>query len=358
MSGFESATQEKIQGIYPDIIIEAPTGSFLDAPPLIEYLKKQNQNIAALCTYSSQQVLVQAPHTQEPTVVCILKGITPDEAFVTKLHTKYKLAPHGTLKGPSVLIGKTIAETLNREIGEELTLMYNADPHARLDTIRFSSLPVTIVGLIETGIAEYDNALVLADQHFISSLFEEECINQIGVKLIDTQQAKKFTEYCNTLPELNAYRWQDLYPSLVSALKLEKYAMFFILALIVLVASMNNISLLFMFITAKRKEIALFKMLGMTTQTIMLIFLFFNLLITCAAALCGLICAYGAGIALQTYPFIELPDVYYVSHLPVKLDPLMFFMIFALVITLGILSALLPILSIKKINITQTLRFE
>ena len=358
MTGFESATQEKIQGIYPDVIVEAPTGSFLDAPPLIDYLKKQNPNIAHLCTYSSQQVLAQIPNTQEPTVVCMLKGITPDEARVTNLHTKYQLADNAQLKGPHVLIGKTVAENLNREIGEELTLMYNADPHTRLDKIRFSSVPVTIIGLINTGIAEYDNALILANQDFITSLFEEECIDQVGIKLIDRTQAKQLTEHLKTVPELNAYRWQDLYPSLVSALKLEKFAMFFILGLIVLVASMNNISLLFMFITAKRKEIALFKMLGMNTKTIMLIFLLFNLLITTSAALFGLLCAYGVGILLQTYPFIELPDVYYVSHLPVKLDPVMFLIIFALVFVLGILSALLPLFSIKKINVTQTLRFE
>lgn len=358
MTGFESATQEKIQGIYPDIIIEAPTGSFLDAPPLLEHLKKHHSNISRTCTYSTQQVLAQIPNTQEPTMVCMLKGITADEARVTNLHTKYKLDENAQLKGPRVLIGKTIAETLERDIGDELTIMYSADPHTRLDKIRFSSLPVTIVGLIDTGIAEYDNTLILANQDFITSLFDEECIQQIGIKLADASTAQQLTQQLKKLPDLNAYRWQELYPSLVSALKLEKFAMFFILGLIVLVASMNNISLLFMFITAKRKEIALLKMMGMSTRTIMLIFLLFNLLITSAAALFGLACAYGAGLLLQTYPFIELPDVYYVSHLPVKLEPIMFLIIFGLVILLGILSALLPLFSIKKINITQTLRFE
>lgn len=358
MTGFESATQEKIQGIYPDIIVEAPTGSFLDAPPLVDYLKNNHPNISSTCTYSTQQVLAQTPNTQEPTVVCMLKGITPDEAHVTKLHTKYKLDQNTQLKGPRVLIGKTIAETLDREIGDDLTIMYSADPHTRLDKIRFSSLPVTIVGFIDTGIAEYDNALILANQDFITSLFDEECIQQIGIKVTDANQSKTLTEQLKQLPDLHAYRWQDLYPSLVSALKLEKFAMFFILGLIVLVASMNNISLLFMFITAKRKEIALLKMLGMNTRTVMLIFLFFNLLITTLASAFGLLAAYGAGLILQAYPFIELPDVYYVSHLPVKLDPLMFLIIFGLVLILGILSALLPLFSIKRINITQTLRFE
>ena len=357
-SGFESATKEKIQGIYPDIIIEAPAGSFLDAPPLISHLKEHHTTITALCTYSTQQILVQAADTQEPTVVGMLKGITSDESKVTNLHTKYHLAPDAQLIGPNVLIGKTIAETLNLEAGEPLTLLYNTDPHSSLDKVQFSSVPVTIAGLIDTGIAEYDNGLVIADQDFVTSLFEEECINQLGIKVLSTADAQTVVTACNNIAELHAYRWQDLYPSLVSALKLEKYAMFFILGLIVLVASMNNISLLFMFITAKRKEIALLKMLGMSTKTVMCIFLLFNLLITTTAAFCGLTSAYGVGRLLQIYPFIELPDVYYATHLPVTLDPLMFISIFILVLILGILSALLPILSIKNSNITQTLRFE
>ena len=64
---------------------------------------------------------------------------------------------------------------------------------------------------------------------------------------------------------LDVYSWKDLYPSLVASLKLEKYVSFFILALILLVASMNIISLLFMQITQKRPTIALLQAMGMST---------------------------------------------------------------------------------------------
>ncbi len=46
------------------------------------------------------------------------------------------------------------------------------------------------------------------------------------------------------------------------------------------------------------------------------------------AAIAGLIAAYIVGLVLEKYPFITLPDTYYVSHLPVQME----WYIFALVL--------------------------
>lgn len=363
MTGFETATHAKLQGIYPDLIIESPPNTFLNAPALKTYLKETYpKKIAHVCAYSSQQLLAHHPTTQEPTVVGMLKGIDPtEEMHVTQLHTKFLLSSeqvNTSLHGANVLIGKNLAETLDRQEGDQITLLYNADPHAKPTDIRFSSLPVTIKGLISTGIAEYDSTLIVAHQSFVKNLLEDDAINEIGVKLTNPNEAIALKNELDKLPNLTVYRWQDLYPSLVSALKLEKYVMFFLLGLITLVASMNNISLLFMFIVSKRKEIALFKTFGMTNKSIMSIFLFFNLTISSIASLTGLIAAYLVGCILQSYPFIELPDIYYTTHLPITLDPFLFIGVFCMVLLLSLLTALLPLFSITKINITHTLRFE
>jgi lipoprotein-releasing system permease protein len=363
MTGFESATHAKLQGIYPDIIIESPTGTFLDATALKTYLQSTYpEKISHMCSYSSQQLLVHHPTTQEPTVVGILKGIDPDEEMqVTQLHTKFSLPAKqviSSLQGANVFIGKGLAETLEREEGDKITLLYNADPHAKPTDIRFSSLQATVKGLISTGIADYDNTLVIAHQSFVKEMLEDDSTNEMGIKLTCRTDATALSKELNALPGLSAYRWQDLYPSLVSALKLEKYVMCFLLGLITLVASMNNISLLFMFITSKRREIALFKTFGMTTSSIMSIFLLFNFIISSIAASVGLVAAYGVGKLLQWYPFIELPDVYYVTHLPIVLDPFLFAGVFCSVLLLSLLTALLPLSSLSKINITHTLRFE
>ena len=67
-------------------------------------------------------------------------------------------------------------------------------------------------------------------------------------------------------------------------------------------------------------DIALLKSLGMSNGTIRELFLWIATLITCTATLCGVTLAAFCTWLLNTYPFIKLPDVYYVSHLPATLD--------------------------------------
>ena len=101
----------------------------------------------------------------------------------------------------------------------------------------------------------------------------------------------------------------------MAALALEKYAMFFILFLIVLIASMNTISLLFMFITHKKRTIGLLSAMGMSRAAIMKTFITLGMGITFSAACVGLAAAIGISLLLEEYHLISLPDVYYVSHL-------------------------------------------
>ena len=134
--------------------------------------------------------------------------------------------------------------------------------------------------------------------------------------------------------------------------------MFFILALISLVASMNMISLLFMQIQQKRRDIAIFKAMGMSDNCIRSIFLHLGIGITLSASAIGLGIAALAGYLLEKYPFIELPDVYYVSYLPARMEPEIFFVVFIATMLLGFLATWIPSRRSKQIEIAQVLRQE
>jgi len=151
---------------------------------------------------------------------------------------------------------------------------------------------------------------------------------------------------------------EQLYPALLEALKLEKYAMFLILALITLVASMSIISLLFMQITQKRADIAILKSMGLSAGNISKIFLYVGITIAFFGSAIGLGLAFVAGWLLEKYPFIQLPDAYYVSHLPAKMEWPIFIAVFAIVMILSFLSTWIPARRTKKINISRILRFE
>ena len=154
------------------------------------------------------------------------------------------------------------------------------------------------------------------------------------------------------------YSWKSLYPALVSALKLEKYAMFFILFLMALVAGMNMVSLLFMLITHKQRDIAILRAMGLSTKSLSFIFIFIGFFISLVAGSIGLLGAWLVGLFLQQYHFIKLPDIYQVTHLPVALEWHLFLIVFIVVLLIGFFASWIPAKTMHKIHITNILRFQ
>ena len=72
-------------------------------------------------------------------------------------------------------------------------------------------------------------------------------------------------------------------------MKSEKWAVFFILVFILIVASFNVIGSLTMLIIDKKKDIAILKSMGATMQTIKNIFLLQGMLISAYGAIGGII---------------------------------------------------------------------
>ena len=361
MRGFEYETHKKLQSIYPCLLIKAPDGTTLDYEKLIPFLKKNlSDSVSEISPYLLKQALVHPATTDEPTQVITLKGIDPSkEPHVTALEKM--ISPTqvlSTLTGHQIIMGKDLAETLEATVGDQVVLMCNENEDESFKEASLRSVPVTITGIINTGISDYDERLVLAPLGLCQTIWIHDCVTYLGLRLKSPKDEQKALAYLQQLEGLESYSWKDFYPSLVSALKLEKYVMFALLLLITLVASMNIISLLFMYITYKRTDIALLKMLGMPFWQINLIFLFVSILLATAAAVSGLMCAWIVGILLQRYPFIQLPDAYYITHLPVTLETRLFLLVFIVVIALSIITSLIPLRIIKRLNITQTLRSE
>jgi lipoprotein-releasing system permease protein len=119
---------------------------------------------------------------------------------------------------------------------------------------------------------------------------------------------------------LGVWTWYDMHKNLFSMMKLEKWMMFIMLSLIVLVAAFNIISVLTMVTMERRKEIGILKSLGADPASIRRIFVREGLLLggtgTLLGALLGLfICWLQIRFKILSLP----PDVYFISTFPVEL---------------------------------------
>jgi len=258
--------------------------------------------------------------------------------------------PWDLLENNAIFIGQSLAEQMHLKVGDKITLLY---PELTRDQkIALEEKEVTIAALFKTGIHDFDEHVIITSFTVAQQLCDVP-VTQVSLSLFNPQQEKTVIASLKQRLSLDVQSWKDLYPSLVSALILEKYAMFFVLALVILIASLNSISLIFMYMAHKRTDIAILRAMGMSNGSLMSIFIILSTLITLGATLCGISLAALITLLLNRYPFIKLPDVYYVAHLPATLDSTIIFAVFTLALFVSILAALLPARKIQRLQITN-----
>jgi lipoprotein-releasing system permease protein len=404
-NGFEKTIHEKMQGITAQFIISSPGNKLNYQEIRQELLKNFPKDIKALSGNSLRQIIIEKDNLQ--TVLC-LKGVDAiNEPYVSTIGQKIiDPAPAQALNSNrlfaqlltenNIIIGYKTANEYDFHTGDNIEILI-PEPGSK-KKIFLHKKNVVISGIFKVGLEEYDNNLAFSSIEFLHKLFDEKGVDNVTLTLepdnpraitiykifLNSPLTLNFWKQCalyiyqkiyslwdnnihekqmrkvlsRALPHLSVETWQDRYPALVSSLRLEKYVMFFILALIILVASMNMVSLLFMQIQQKQRDIAICKTIGMSDNNIQRVFLLLGLTITFISSLCGLACAALAGYFLEKYPFIKLPDVYYVTHLPARMSPDIFIVVFISIMLIGFLATWIPARRCKYIQIAQVLRQE
>ena len=123
----------------------------------------------------------------------------------------------------------------------------------------------------------------------------------------------------------------------------EKWAMYAILLLVLLIASFNMVGALSMLVLEKQKDIAILKAMGAQTDTIRKIFLLEGVLWSMVGGLTGLIVGIIVCIAQQRFGFVKLSgassllDIY-----PVEIQLFDILLIIATILAVGVLASWYP----------------
>ncbi|MBP6892436.1 ABC transporter permease [Candidatus Babeliales bacterium] len=360
MNGFEQATYQKMQSIYPDLIINMQDHQN-NQENIQKLLHDPKLNITHTALQKYHQALLCNPEIEHTPCMLVIHGIIPEnESKVSNIATKI-ISPKESkleelLHDNQILIGARVAESLDLCLDDEIFILCTKEESLHL-SMDFSHHQAIITGIFKTGIEELDSSMLFCHQTFFDKLFPNHSIDQIHIKLKKLQhESITIQELKKSLKE-DIYSWKDLYPTLLSALKLEKYAMFFILMLIVFVASMNIMSLISMYINQKKRDIAILLCFGMQQEAIKNIFLTMSIIISAVASSIGLSIAWLIGLALQKYPCIKLPDnVYDSDYLPIKLELSVFCAIFIITIFISMIACWYATAHVSKIKIVDTLK--
>lgn len=362
MSGFEHETRSIIQGVHPDLTIQAG-GRPLQFDNIRKVLHQEYAaQIAGLSPALHSHVLIKSAGSQAIGALGMLIGIDPaSEPTVSKLPTfvKEKIQKDSAFtdlfRDEQVLIGQTLAHTLGARVGDALTLLSSSE-QATTDEVMLEQHPAKVGGIFKTGVDEVDSHVIFSNVPFFKTLFPERGITQIGIKLADAHQEESMKAQLKERLGLTVLSWKDLYPALLSALVLEKYAMFLVLALITLIACINIMSLLFMYTTHKKAEIAVLKTLGLKTNELIKLFVFMGMSIAIAGAIVGVTLAVAISWLINRYQLIKLPDIYYVSHLPAHMSFAIALMVVVLVSIVSCIAAMIPAFKMGTFDVSHLLK--
>jgi lipoprotein-releasing system permease protein len=324
---------------------------------------KDEKGILSYAPFVLGQVMVSSGNR---THGVFMRGINPNiESQTTDILSSIKEGDFRKLSEksdvPGIILGKELASSLGVFINDTVNIvspMGKIGPMGMLPKIR----QFKVVAIFEIGMFEYDSSLVLTNISAAQDFFEmDSTISGIEVRLKDIYQAPQIKKDLQKKLGFPYYvmDWMEMNKNLFSALKLEKFAMFVILVLIILVASFNIISNLIMNVIEKSREIAILKAIGATNKAVMAIFIFQGLFIGLIGTSIGVLGGFGLGYILNTYQIIKLPaDVYYLSHLPVKMNLFDFITVSVSAVTITFLATIYPAWQAAKLDPVEPLRYE
>jgi lipoprotein-releasing system permease protein len=361
MSGAETDFRKRILGLEPHILVMNYSGKFDGYGDIIKDLT-QKEKIIDASPILFAQAMIRSSHSFSGIMV---RGIDPDNSFsLIKGFGPDQLKKvlgkdEANNDFPGIILGKDLANSIGVIPGDKIILM---SPNGIISPI--GNIPsmkrFVVTDTFDSGMYEYDSALAyidLKEAQQLSGLKDQ--ISAIGIWVNDVFEVKTVK---NSLADIFRYPfymrdWMEINKSLFSALKLEKTAMFIILTLIILVAAFNIASALIMMVMEKTKDIAVLKTMGATHKTIRRIFMIQGMIVGSFGTLVGTISGVIVCYFLKKYDFIQLPDAYPFSTLPVQLEYGDVLAIAGSALLICFLSTLYPSHKASKMDPVEALRY-
>jgi lipoprotein-releasing system permease protein len=368
MNGFEAELRERILGMTSHSTITGRSGDLENWPALEQRLKGQ-AHIQGTAPFIEGEVMLNSDRRVSGTM---LRGIDPlYEPRVSEVGNKMKIGELTDLKPGEygIILGGELAHYLGAMVGDKITVItpqLNASPAGIMPRLK----RFTVIGVFQVGMFEYDRNMALIHLQDAQKLFQmPETVTGLRLKLDDVFNAPSLSQQLS-IQLYNEYLvsdWTKAHDNFFKAVKTEKRVMFIILLLIVAVAAFNIVSTLVMVVTDKRGDIAILKTQGLTSASVMGIFIVLGTIIGVMGTLIGTLSGILLALNIETIiPAIEhflgvdvMPgDVYYISEVPSKLIWADVYAIAGMAALLSLLATIYPAWQASKVNPAEVLRYE
>ncbi|OGC89538.1 MAG: hypothetical protein A2W25_14310 [candidate division Zixibacteria bacterium RBG_16_53_22] len=364
MNGFETEVRNRIIGTMAHVMVSSKFLGGIENWPEIE---QQIQEVDGVVATSPVVIEKSAISSKYETDGIVVRGIIPErEKNVTDIE-EYLLTQDLNFDTVDsnfvgIWLGINLATRLNATINEKVRLYSLKDVSGGMAGFSPKIMPCMVVGLIETGMSTYDDNFVYMPLSAAQELFElGDAVTIVEVKTRDFFNANDVAVAIEEKLGLRytATDWKDFNRNLFSWMTLEKWMMFLVLMLFVLVAASNIIALLIMMVLAKRADIGILMATGLSRRRVRRIFAYQGLIIGTAGGILGV--SIGAILCMiqKKYSLIALPsDIYFISALPIDIRVLDIALILVLAVLIGLLFSIYPALRASRLDPVNIIRYE
>jgi len=369
MNGFKADLMDRILGLNGDLTLYGDGGTIGDYREVTSRVLKV-AGVRQAAPIVEGQVLLSAGSYSAGGLV---RGI--GAADLRNLHEVAGNIRAGSLadfKGDdAIAIGSTLAFRAGLGIGSSLTLV---SPNGAATA--FGTVPrvraYRVVAIFDTGMELYNASYVFLPLGAAQIYFQTgDAATAIQVMVADADHVDEVGSRIRTaldgLPPVRLLDWTQSNNAFFGAVQVEQNVMFLILTLIILVAAFNVVSSLIMMVKDKTRDIAVLRTVGAPQGAIMRIFLM------CGASVGVTGTALGTGLGIAFCLNIETirqwlqritgtnlfnPEVYYLEHLPSKLEWPQVMQVIVMALVLSLLATLYPSWRAARTDPVEALRHE
>lgn len=326
-NGFESLVKSLYASFYPDLRVSPSKGkTILINADQIRALK-QVRGIASISLVVEEKSLLQNGSLQS---VVTIKGVDKNYAKVSGVDSSmyHGIYQTGSMEKPGLVMGIGVEQSLGLQADRSLNPLTIYLPRKGISSVSDPLSAVSSAIAYPQGSfaiqSEFDNKYVLTDLDFVKTYMQYKAdeYSAIEVKTVQGADMKLVRESMGMILG-NTFLLEDRYEqnrTLYSTINLEKWAIYAIFTLILIVAAFNIVGALSMLVLEKKKDIQVLKSMGAADSLIQKIFiaegLFIGLLGTLMGILISLLVYY-----LQTrYKLIPLEGAtFLIDYYPLRL---------------------------------------
>ncbi len=349
-NGFESLVKSLYSSFYADIRIEPVKGKTLVITEHQFEAMYKIPGLKAVTRVAEEKALLQNGEFQ---TVVFLKGVDDDYGQVAGVPEKMVRGNFnlGNADSPRVVLGVGIENAIGVFTDRSILPLTLYMPKKGANDLS-NPMDALGVGLVRTSGSfaiqqDFDNKYVLTNLDFTRQYlnYGEDEYSAAEVSVQSADQVPLVKQQLAVLLGSRA-RVLDRYEqnkTLYTTIRLEKWAIYGIFTLILLVAAFNMVGALTMLVLEKQKDIQVLQAMGASRQMIRKIFLTEGLVLAGIGAGVGMLLAVLLYYLQINYKLVPLQgESFLIDYYPVKLVAADFLLVAVTVIAIGILASWFP----------------